>query len=89
MAKPPWDTSDATSPFAKSMRELTEKSRARGRRHDAYGDAVNLILAMEDHLSTRKRIPLKRFVLVPLWLIFRGLEQMMYSYGRRHRAWLQ
>ncbi len=37
---------------------------------------------MEDRLSSRRSIPFKRFVVVPTYLWFRGIEQIAISYGR-------
>jgi hypothetical protein len=47
-----------------------------------YGQSVELLRSIEDRLSTRKNIPLKRFIVVPAYLLLRGLEQMAISYGR-------
>lgn len=61
-----------------------EKARKRGWPYGAYGDALQLLEAMEDRLAIKLRIPrsFKRFLVMPLSLWMRGVEQMVISYGR-------
>ena len=76
----PWNKGIAEA--AEAIGREMEERKARGWPFGAYGDALNLLKAMEDRLTTRKAVPLKRFILVPLYLWFRGLEQITISYGR-------
>lgn len=76
----PWKTG-MDEAVAALGRHLKERE-ARGWSYGAYGDALDLLKAMEDRLSTRKTIPLKRFFLVPLYLWLRGFEQVAVNYGR-------
>jgi hypothetical protein len=76
--KKPDPIQQAISAFSLQM----EKRKARGYPYGAYGDALDLVRAMEDRLSTRKAIPLKRFILIPLYLWLRGFEQIAINYGR-------
>ena len=66
-----------------------EKRRARGWPYGAYGDSLQLLEAIELRLAKaddglRGKLPrgFKRFILVPLWLWFRGLGQIASVYGR-------
>lgn len=77
----PFKTSAIAEAAAAVGKEM-EARKARGWSYGAYGDALDLLTATEDRLSSRKAIPLKRFVIVPVYLWCRGFEQMAISYGR-------
>lgn len=70
----------------RQLTEAMEQAKRRGWSFTAYNEAVELLKAMELRLSTEKRFPLKRFILVPFYLLGRGLEQMAISYGRGYIA---
>jgi hypothetical protein len=91
MTQVPWDKGirDSVAAFGKSM----DKLRARGWPYGAYGDSLQLLKAIELRLAKahdgwRGRLPkgLKRFILVPIWLWFRGCEQIISVYGKVYGA---
>ena len=73
---------DAIASAAAAIGKALEAGKSRGWPYGAYGDALDLVKVTEDRLSTRKPIPLKRFVVVPIYLWLRGFEQMAINYGR-------
>lgn len=82
MTKGLWDK-DMTDAL-EEMRRSWEKAAARGWPYGTYGDSLQLIEAMEDRLAKHRKAPklLKRFALVPVILMLRGLQQMLIGYGR-------
>ena len=78
---PPFPNGDIAR-AARAVQAVIDETTRRGWSFSAYNEAVELLKAVEERLSTRKRIPLKRFLLIPLYLWMRGLEQMAISYGR-------
>lgn len=63
------------------LKKASEEWKARGYVWGAYGEAFALLKAMEDRLA-KNRFRRIRFLYDPATLWFRGLQQMIASYGR-------
>jgi hypothetical protein len=75
---------DPTKQALAGFARLTEATSTREGLYGAYADALELVRALEDRLSTRRNVPLKRFFVVPTYLWLRGLEQIAIGYGRTY-----